>query len=95
MTLQFNLQDSFLAAVKKEDQTVVIYLAKGVQLKGQIRGYDSFTVFLEDGEGRVHMIYKHAITTVTPTRPLATPFIGEALSPPRPAGPAGSAPPAP
>ena len=78
--MQLNLQDAFLAAVKKENQVALIYLAKGVQLKGYVKGYDNFTVFLEDLEGRLHMIYKHSITTVSPSRPLATSFMGEAFN---------------
>lgn len=77
--MQLNLQDAFLAALKKEGQIVLIYLAKGVQLKGHVKGYDNFTVFLEDTEGRLHMIYKHSITTVTPSRPMQTAFMGEAF----------------
>lgn len=77
--MQLNLQDAFLAAVKKENQVVIIYLAKGVQLKGHVKGYDNFTVFLEDTEGRLHMIYKHSITTVSPSRPMATAFMSEAF----------------
>jgi len=77
--VQLNLQDAFLAALKKEGQVAVIYLAKGVQLKGYIRGFDSFTVFLEDTEGRLNMIYKHSITTVTPSRPMNQAFMSEAF----------------
>lgn len=77
--MQLNLQDAFLAALKKEGQVAVIYLAKGVQLKGYLRGFDNFTVFLEDTEGRLNMIYKHSITTVTPSRPMNQAFMSEAF----------------
>ncbi len=90
--MQLNLQDAFLAALKKEGQVAVIYLAKGVQLKGSIRGFDNFTVFLEDAEGRLNMIYKHSITTVTPSRPMSPAFINEAFGAApavRPTAPAG------
>lgn len=78
--MQLNLQDAFLGALKKEGQIAMVYLAKGVQLKGFVRGYDNFTVFLEDAEGRMNMIYKHSITTVTPSRPISLSFLGEAFS---------------
>jgi len=77
--VQLNLQDAFLGTLKKEGQIALIYLAKGVQLKGYVRGFDNFTVFLEDAEGRMNMIYKHSITTVTPSRPLSLSFLGEAF----------------
>lgn len=78
--MQLNFQDAFLGALKKEGQIALVYLAKGVQLKGYVRGFDNFTVFLEDAEGRMNMVYKHSITTVTPSRPLSLSFLGEAFS---------------
>lgn len=73
-----NLQDAFLAQLKKEGQIVVVFLSKGVQLKGVVRGYDNFTIFLED-EGRLQMVYKHSVTTVSPSRPMSTDFLREAF----------------
>jgi host factor-I protein len=90
--VQLNLQDTFLAQLKKENQQVIIYLAKGVQLKGLIKGYDSFTIFLEDHENRIHMIYKHAVTTVSPAHPMPLSFLTEAFknTAPRAGAPAGA-----
>lgn len=64
---QINLQDLVLNQVRKEGIPVAIYLINGFQLKGIIRGFDNFTIILEF-EGRQHMIYKHAISTVIPSR---------------------------
>jgi host factor-I protein len=77
--MQLNLQDAFLSQLKKEGQVVAIFLAKGVQLKGIIRGYDNFTIFLEDTEGKMQMIYKHSITTVSSTRETSDLFLREAF----------------
>lgn len=74
-----NLQDAFLSQLKKEGQVVAVFLAKGVQLKGLIRGYDNFTIFLEDQDGRMQMVYKHSITTVSPTRDTSDGFLREAF----------------
>ncbi|MEW6282227.1 MAG: RNA chaperone Hfq [Candidatus Eremiobacterota bacterium] len=74
-----NLQDAFLAQLKKEGQIVVVFLSKGVQLKGVIRGYDNFTIFLEDPEGRLQMVYKHSVTTVSPSRPMNMEFLRDAF----------------
>ncbi|MDR3349470.1 MAG: RNA chaperone Hfq [Acidaminococcales bacterium] len=60
-----NLQDSFLNQVRKENVVVIVYLVNGFQLKGLVRGFDNFTVILEN-DGRQQLIYKHAISTVTP-----------------------------
>jgi host factor-I protein len=77
--MQLNLQDAFLSQLKKENQVVSIFLAKGVQLKGNIRGYDNFTIFLEDTEGKMQMIYKHSITTVSSGRETSDLFLREAF----------------
>ncbi|MBC7340698.1 MAG: RNA chaperone Hfq [Firmicutes bacterium] len=62
-----NLQDLFLNQVRKEAVPVTVYLVNGFQLKGVVKGFDNFTVVL-DNEGRQMMIYKHAISTVSPSR---------------------------
>ena len=64
-----NLQDLFLNDVRKERQLVTVFLMNGFQMKGVITGFDSFVVCLVS-EGRQQMIYKHAISTVVPARPV-------------------------
>ena len=68
-----NLQDSFMNQVRKENVPVTIHLVNGFQLKGNVRGFDNFTVIL-DAMGKQQMVYKHAISTVTPARPLTAGF---------------------
>lgn len=67
---QINLQDSFLNQVRKENVPVTIYLVNGFQLKGHVRGFDNFTVILEH-EGKQQMVYKHAISTISPLKPFS------------------------
>lgn len=64
-----NLQENFLNQARKENVPVTIHLVNGFQLKGVIRGFDQFTVII-DTMGRQQMIFKHAISTITPARPL-------------------------
>ena len=66
-----NLQENFLNTARKESVPVTIHLVNGFQLKGMIRGFDQFTVVL-DSMGRQQMVFKHAISTITPARPLGT-----------------------
>ncbi|MGB9886365.1 MAG: RNA chaperone Hfq [Moorellales bacterium] len=66
---QINLQDWYLNQLRKDGMPVTIYLVNGFQLKGVIRAFDNFTVIV-DVEGRQQMVYKHAISTVMPLRPL-------------------------
>lgn len=70
---QINLQDSFLNQVRKENIPVTIYLVNGFQLKGQVKGFDNFTVILEF-EGKQQMVYKHAISTISPMKAINTTF---------------------
>lgn len=66
---QINLQDLFLNQVRKDGILVTVYLVNGFQLKGVVKGFDNFTVVL-DNEGRQMMIYKHAVSTISPSRPV-------------------------
>jgi host factor-I protein len=68
---QINLQDAFLNQLRKENIQATIFLVNGFQLKGTIRGFDNFTVIL-DSEGKQLMLYKHAISTISPSRPVNT-----------------------
>ena len=65
-----NLQDVFLNQARKERLPLTIFLTNGYQFKGIIRGFDSFIVILET-DGRQQLVYKHAISTIVPPRPLA------------------------
>ena len=62
-----NLQDVFLNQVRKERIPVTIYLTNGFQLRGLVKGFDNFTVIL-DSEGKQQLVYKHAISTVSPIK---------------------------
>lgn len=66
---QLNLQDTFLNQVRKDKVLVTIYLVNGFQIKGIVKGFDNFTVIVEL-DGRQQLVYKHAISTVSPIRPI-------------------------
>ena len=64
-----DLQDSFLNQVRKDRSVITVFLMNGFQFRGVVRGYDAFTVVL-DTDGRQQMIYKHAISTLVPPKPV-------------------------
>ena len=64
-----NLQDAILKEVRRDKVPVTLFLMNGFQLRGIITGFDSFVVLLVT-DGKQQMIYKHAISTVVPLRPL-------------------------
>ena len=63
------LQDAYLAEVRRQAVPVTVYLVNGFQLRGTVKGYDAFTIVLEY-EHRLHLIYKHAVSTISPQAPL-------------------------
>ena len=69
MKQNMGLQDVFLNHVRKEKVSVTIYLINGFQLRGLVRGFDNYTVVL-DSDGKQMMVYKHAISTITPMVPV-------------------------
>ena len=70
MAKSINLQDMFLNQVRKEGISVTIYLAGGVQLKGLVRGFDAFTVLLESPGKPTQLVYKHAVSSIMPSKPI-------------------------
>ena len=69
MSDAYNLQDAILNEVRRERVPVTLFLMNGFQLRGIITGFDSFVVVLVS-DGKQQMIYKHAISTLAPIRPL-------------------------
>jgi len=69
MSEVMNLQDAILKEVRREKVPVTLFLMNGFQLRGTVSGYDNFVVVLVT-DGKQQMIYKHAISTLVPIRPL-------------------------
>ena len=70
MNKSLNLQDVFLNQARKERMVVTFYLTNGFQFKGVIKGFDGFTVIL-DSDGKQQLVYKHAISTIIPMKPIS------------------------
>lgn len=68
MGKSLNLQDMFLNQVRKEGVAVTIFLVGGIQLKGQVKGFDAFTVLLDAPGKPTQLVYKHAVTSIVPSR---------------------------
>ncbi len=66
MSKGHSLQEPFLTALRRERVPVSIYLVNGIKLQGQIESFDQFVVVLRNAVSQ--MIYKHAISTVVPSR---------------------------
>jgi host factor-I protein len=66
------LQDPFLNTLRKERIPVSIYLVNGIKLQGQVESFDPFVVLLRNSVSQ--LIYKHAISTIVPSRAVRIPF---------------------
>jgi host factor-I protein len=62
-----NLQDPFLNSLRKDRIPTAIYLMNGVKLQGLVDSFDAFVVLLKNGS-MAQLVYKHAISTIVPTR---------------------------
>ncbi len=67
MKQSINIQDQFLNQLRKEGVSVTVFLTNGYQLRGQVKGFDNFTVLFES-EGKQQLVYKHAISTFAPQK---------------------------
>ncbi|MBS4207513.1 RNA chaperone Hfq [Bacillus sp. FJAT-50079] len=67
MKQPINIQDQFLNQLRKEGVSVTVFLLNGFQLRGQVKGFDNFTVLFES-EGKQQLVYKHAISTFSPQK---------------------------
>ncbi len=66
MSKGHHLQDPYLNALRREKIPVSIFLVNGIKLQGQIESFDQFAVLLKNTV--TQMVYKHAISTVVPSR---------------------------
>jgi host factor-I protein len=67
-----SLQDAYLAEIKRQGVPVTIFLVNGFQMRGIVKGFDPFTILIEY-ERKTHLIYKHAVSTISPQGPFASP----------------------
>jgi len=70
------LQDAYLSEVKRQAVPVTIYLVNGFQMRGVVKGFDPFTIVIES-EKKAHLIYKHAVSTISPNGAVSAPLIRE------------------
>jgi len=65
---QVNLQDIFLNQMRKEKIPVTMYLVNGARISGTIKGFDNFVILMK--QENQQLVYKHAISTIIPERPV-------------------------
>ena len=58
-----NIQQEFLDKAIRENQLLTIFLITGQRIRATIDAYDNFTVLVQEN-GKQHLFYKHAITTI-------------------------------
>ncbi len=75
-TKPVNIQNAFLNQARKENVPITVHLVNGFQIKGMVKTFDNFTVIVE-GMGKQQLLYKHAISTITPAKPVKLTFDNE------------------
>lgn len=70
MKTSVNIQDQVLNQARKDKILITIFLMNGVQIKGFIRGFDNYVLLLEV-DGKQNIIYKHAVSTIIPSKPIS------------------------
>ncbi len=73
-----SLQEPFLNTLRKEKVPVSIYLVNGIKLQGQVESFDQFVLVLRNNVNQ--MVYKHAISTIVPSRRVRLPQQGDELA---------------
>lgn len=68
MSKGHTLQEPFLNALRTQRIPVSIYLVNGIKLQGHVESFDQFVVLL--GNTVSQLVYKHAISTIVPARPI-------------------------
>lgn len=69
MKYEVNYQDIFLNKIRQERVPITVFLTNGFQMRGTLRGFDHFVLVLEC-DGKQEMVYKHAVSTLIPSRRL-------------------------
>ena len=67
---QFNLQDNFLNRARVDKVPLTMFLMNGVQVKGRITSFDQFSILMETSSKQQQLIYKHAVSTIIPAKPI-------------------------
>ena len=75
-TKPVNIQNAFLNQARKENVPITVHLVNGFQIKGMVKTFDNFTVIVES-LGKQQLLYKHAISTITPSKPVKLSFDNE------------------
>ena len=73
MKQSVNIQDQFLNQLRKDNIYVTVFLLNGFQIRGQVKGFDNFTVLFES-EGKQQLVFKHAISTFAPQKNIQIDF---------------------
>ena len=66
---KFSVQDDFLNEIRKQKIQTAMFLMNGVKLQGVVTSFDNFSVVLNVA-GHMHLVYKHAISTLIPSVPV-------------------------
>jgi len=68
MKNQINIQDQFLNRIRRDRNQVTVELINGTKIEGVIHSFDNFCIVLRGETDQ--LVYKHAISTISPGKKL-------------------------
>ncbi len=68
---KLKVQDGYLNFLRRERVPVAVHFFTGMQLRGVVRGFDTYTFVLElEGTNKQVLIFKHGVLYIDPMRPV-------------------------
>ncbi|MGC8916060.1 MAG: RNA chaperone Hfq [Thermoanaerobaculum sp.] len=58
-----DVQDGFLAQLRREGKMVFVYLLTGKRLTGTVKRFDRYCLVVES-HGQEHLVFKHAVASI-------------------------------
>lgn len=63
-----NIQDDFLNVARKDNTIMAVFFTNGKKIVGKVKNFDKFTILLELANRQEQLVFKHAISSMTPAK---------------------------
>jgi len=63
-----NIQDEFLNLARKDKTILAVFFTNGKKIVGKLKNFDRFTILLELANKQEQLVFKHAISSLTPAK---------------------------
>lgn len=63
-----NIQDEYLNVARRERTILAVFFTNGKKIVGKVKNFDKFTILLELANKQEQLVFKHAISSLTPAK---------------------------